>query len=354
MLHIDGSYMEGGGQIVRTALALSILTQKPFRAENIRHNRPKPGLKNQHLSCINALEQLADAQTEGARLGSEVIEFIPAKIKPGILSLDIGTAGSITLLLQSLLLPCIFADGEVKLVIQGGTDTKWSIPIDYFTNVILPFFEEFALIRIQKMRRGYYPRGQGIVEMLIKPHAGAHEAGNIDALTTRARNQVPAIHLTAKPRLLAIKGISSASRELKHAEVAHRQAHGATRKIGNLYPVEIAEEYRATASVGTVITLWANFEQDKATIGATALGKKGVPAETIGKSAATRLLHFLNTGAAVDKHLADNIIPLLALVGGTIKTTEITGHILANVYVCKKFLNLSFKIDQQKRQISVG
>lgn len=354
MLHIDGSYREGGGQIIRTALALSILTQKPFRAENIRHKRPKPGLKNQHLSCINALEQLAHAQAEGARLGSEMIEFIPAKVKPGILSLDIGTAGSITLLLQSLLLPCIFADAEVRLVIQGGTDTKWSIPIDYFTNIILPFFEEFASVRIQKVRRGYYPKGRGIVEMLIKPRASTHEASSIDALITQIRNTAPPIHLIAKPKLLAIKGISSASRELQRAEVAHRQAYGAARKIGNLYPVEIAEEYVPTASIGTVITLWTNTEQGKVTMGASALGKKGVPAETIGESAATRLLHTLNTEAAVDRHLADNIIPLLALVGGTIKTTEITDHILSNVYVCEKFLNLSFKIDQKNNQISVS
>ncbi len=354
MLHIDGSYMEGGGQILRTALALSMLTQKSFRAEKIRHNRPKPGLKNQHLCCINALKQLSGARAEGVRLGSELIEFIPAKIIPGILSLDIGTAGSIALLLQSLLLPCMFCGDEVRFKIKGGTDTKWSIPIDYFRHVILPFFEEFASIRFKKVRRGYYPRGQGLVDLSIKPHFSFHESGNIDSLISQLRRKVPAVRLTARSKLMSIKGISSASYELKRAEVARRQANSATRIIGNLCPVEIAEEYMTTASIGSVMTLWANFEQNPVTIGAGELGKKGVRAETIGASAASRLLKILNSDAAVDKHLADNIIPLLALVGGTIKTTEITGHILSNIYICEKFLNLNFKIDYQNKQISIA
>jgi RNA 3'-phosphate cyclase len=152
MIHIDGSYMEGGGQIVRTALALSTLTGKPFKIDKIRHNRSRPGLKPQHLSCIDALKQLANAQVKGAQAGSDSVEFFPDRIYAATLSVDIGTAGSITLLLQSLLLPCMFADAPVRIKIKGGTDTRWSIPIDYFTNVILPFFNELASIEIKNMQ----------------------------------------------------------------------------------------------------------------------------------------------------------------------------------------------------------
>ena len=127
MIHIDGSHMEGGGQIVRTALAMSTLTGKPFRVDKIRHNRPKPGLKRQHISCIDALKHLASAtRVDGAKPGSVSLEFVPGEIGARSIFIDIGTAGSITLLLQSLLLPCIFAAAPVGIQIRGGTDTSSS------------------------------------------------------------------------------------------------------------------------------------------------------------------------------------------------------------------------------------
>ncbi len=354
MLLIDGSYREGGGQIIRTALAFSVLTQKPFRAVKIRHKRPKPGLKYQHLSCIQALEKLANARVDGAHLGSQAIEFFPGPVKPGVLSLDIGTAGSITLLLQSLLLPVVFAGGNVKLKLTGGTDTKWSIPMDYFEQVILPVFEELAIFRIQEVRRGYYPKGHGFLELSATPRINFHKTAGTDELISLIRAKVPSIRLTARSELLDIKGLSSASQQLKSSDVARRQAQGALRIIGDLCPVAIKEEYMQTASIGTVITLWAKFQDTKVRMGADALGEKGVPSEKIGEAAAARLLEFLNSDAVVDPHLADNIIPLLALIGGSMKTTKITGHILSNIYVCEKFLNVRFKVDAQKNLITVA
>jgi len=354
MLLIDGSYEEGGGQIIRTALALSVLTQKPFRAVKIRHNRPKPGLKNQHLSCIQALNKLANATANGAYPGSEVIEFSPGRVKPETLSLDIGTAGSITLLLQSILLPAMLAEGNVRLKISGGTDTKWSIPLDYFIQVILPVFEILASVKVQAFRRGYYPKGQGFLDLLVTPHFNFSEAADPGELINLVRAKVPAFRLNRRSELSDIEGISSASQPLKPADVARRQAQGAVRRIGGLFPVTITEEYMQTASIGTVITLWADFEDKKVRLGADALGEKGIRAEKIGEKAAARLLDLLKSDAAVDLHLADNMIPLLALVGGSIKTTEITGHILSNIYVCERFLDVRFKVDFHKNQISVS
>jgi RNA 3'-phosphate cyclase len=122
MIHIDGSHNEGGGQILRTALALSVLTGKPFRAVKIRHHRPRPGLKNQHLTCIRAVEQIAKVHVRGARPGSASVDFFPEAVSPGTYSIDIGTAGSISLLLKAVLLPCMFTDGPMKLSITGGAD----------------------------------------------------------------------------------------------------------------------------------------------------------------------------------------------------------------------------------------
>ena len=224
MIHIDGSYMEGGGQIVRTALALSTLTGKPFKIDKIRHNRSRPGLKPQHLSCIDALKQLANAQVKGAQAGSDSVEFFPDRIYAATLSVDIGTAGSITLLLQSLLLPCMFADAPVRIKIKGGTDTKWSIPIDYFTNVILPFSKELASIEIKNMRRGFYPKGQGFVDLSVSPRYHLNDFTTLEELIAHLFNSVSRIHLSGKPAQIRIEGISCASSQLKGAGVAERQA----------------------------------------------------------------------------------------------------------------------------------
>lgn len=354
MLLIDGSYKEGGGQIIRTAMALSVLTQKPFQAVNIRHKRPRPGLKHQHLTCIRALQKLANARAVGVHLGSEMIEFFPGRVRPGLLSLNIGTAGSITLLLQSLMVPVIFADGTVRLKITGGTDTKWSIPMDYFVNVILPVFEIFSSVKIQRIRRGYYPKGQGFLELLITPRFNLQNTGNFDEFISLLRARVPSFSFTVRSALSEIRGVSAASQQLKRADVARRQAQGAVQRIAGLFPITIEEQYEQTASIGTVITLWADFRDTTVRIGSDALGEKGVRSEKIGEAAAVKLLDFLNSDAAVDPHLADNMIPLLALVGGSIKTTEITGHILSNIYVCEKFLDVRFSVNDEKNQLTVN
>ena len=138
MIELDGSSGEGGGQIIRTALAMSAITGKAFRIINIRKNRDNPGLANQHLYCVKAVKELCDAQVEGAELGSEKLEFYPRKIKPQTLSIDIGTAGSVTLLMQSLLPICIMSDGKFRIRAKGGTDVRWSMPYDYMANVLFP------------------------------------------------------------------------------------------------------------------------------------------------------------------------------------------------------------------------
>jgi len=351
MIHIDGSYMEGGGQILRTALALSTLTRKPFIADKIRHNRPKPGLKNQHLACIRALKRLAKAQVNGARLGSASIEFNPGDVMFGTFLIDIGTAGSITLLLQSLLLPVIFADDRVRLKLIGGTDTKWSIPIDYFSRVILPFFNAFASVEIKKTKRGFYPKGRGYVELLIHPRFHLNDFIDFFDFKSSLRSKVQAFHLLEKTEIAKIQGISSASLKLKRNNVAERQIEGAVHKFGHLCSVEIEKEYCETASDGTVITLWTVDKNQNVFMGADALGERGKRAERVGVEAAGKLLGVIKCDAVVDHYLADNLIPLLALAGGRIKTSKISGHIRSNVYVCEQFLDVRFNIDEKRNEI---
>jgi RNA 3'-phosphate cyclase len=353
MVRIDGSHTEGGGQILRTALALSTLTGRPFRAEKIRQNRPAAGLKQQHLSAIQALTRMSSARVEGAALGAGEIGFWPGRIKPGAYSFDIGTAGSVTLLLQALLLPCLFAEDEVILKLTGGTDTRWSMPVDYFTNLILPIFRHFSGIEVVRMQRGFYPRGQGALELKIRPSAGMGQTQGNVALFAAIRSRMPRLNLAERSPAIAIKGISVASSALERARVAERQAQAAREALGTGLSIEIRSEYCRSASPGTVITLWALDLDGRALAAGDALGEKGKPAEAVGREAAGKLLDTLRTDAVVDVHLADNLIPLLALAGGAIRTVAVTGHLRANMYVCERFLDLRFKVHEAAAWIGI-
>lgn len=344
MIELQGNYKEGGGQIVRTALALSTLLQKPFSVDNIRKGRPKPGLKSQHLHCIKALQQLCNAEAQGAELGSEKLRYIPNKISSSKVNVDIGTAGSVTLLLQSLLLPCLFSEKNKKIELTGGIDVRWSPQIDYFREIILPQFRGYAdKIELKLEKRGYYPKGSGKITLKIKPK-----------YTLETINKAPKISLTEQGNLIQIKGISHASNSLQKAEVAERQARAAKITLSQLkVPVKIEASYSGTLSAGSGITLWAVFSseqgnlgyQDPVKLGADALGERGKPAETVGKEAANKLLGEMSSKAPADRHLADNLIPLMALTGGKIKASKITSHTLTNIYTAEQFLGKMFKIE---------
>jgi RNA 3'-phosphate cyclase len=353
MVRIDGSYMEGGGQILRTALALSALTGRPFRAEKIRQNRPAAGLKPQHLSAIQALVRMSGAQAAGAVVGSGEIEFRPGCLAPGDYSLNIGTAGSVTLLLQALLLPCMFAAGEMTLRLRGGTDTRWSIPVDYFTHLILPILRRFSGIEVLGMHRGFYPRGQGSLELKIRPEPHPPPLHDAAALLGAVRRRFRALDFGVHREPAGISGVSAAAAVLEKARVAERQADAAQEALGSALPVEIRSEYCRSASPGSVITLWAVDSDGQALAGGDALGERGKPAEIVGREAAQKLRHTLSTEAAVDVHLADNLIPLLALAGGQIRTAAVTDHVRANMYVCEKFLEVRYKVDEPAGWIRV-
>lgn len=360
MLEIDGNYLEGGGQIVRTALALSALTGMPFHVVNIRSGRKDSGLKAQHLHAIKALQELCGASVAGAFEGSAELAFIPKKLKPKKLEIDIGTAGSITLLLQALLLPLIFALKKCSLVITGGTDVAWSCPADYYSHVLMPQLERFAKIKFSIKKRGYYPKGGGVCEIKIKPlHSNTFDA--FDEFVQSLK--VQSINLVEQGTLIKIQGICNASIDLMERKVAERMTDSA-KSILSKYkvPVEMRTEYAQTLSTGCSITLYAVCSldpddvivQNRRIIGADALGDVSVPAETIGKRAAEKLISALDSGAAVDEHLADNLIPFLGLVGGAIKTNNITNHTKTNIYVVEAFLGKRFDIKDNVVSCSIS
>ncbi|MBW2971747.1 RNA 3'-terminal phosphate cyclase [Candidatus Woesearchaeota archaeon] len=349
MIQLKGDYLEGGGQLVRTALALSALTGKPFEVNDVRKGRKVPGLKAQHIHCVEALQKLCNAKAEGVELGSTQLKFEPGKIEPKTVSVDIGTAGSVSLLLQSILLPAMLAGGKVRLKIRGGTSGKWAMPFDFFNEVLVPQLRRWADIDCKLVRRGYYPKGGGEVDIKIK---GKHKVDNMEGAAP--------IPLVTQGHLLQIKGVSHASSDLEKAQVAERQARAAKSVLSKLnVPVQIVHQYSETLSTGSGITLWAIFslQEDDVDVnnpirlGADALGEPGKRAEVVGEEAAKKLLAEIESGATVDSHTADNLIPFIAVFGGQFRTSEITQHAKTGIYVVQQFLGDCIELDEDRKNI---
>lgn len=364
MIKIDGSYLEGGGQIARTALALSTITQKPFEIYDIRKGRTQPGLKNQHLYCVKALKELCGAVAEGDELGSTFLKYYPKKTVAKNLEIDIETAGSVTLLLQALLLPSMFVSKPITISITGGTDVKWSMPFDYFNNILLPQLQRFAKIEARLLKRGYYPKGSGKVEIKINPKFKLNEFDSFEEFYNNLKQNVNPYDLTEQYNLIQIKGISHASKDLQDANVSERQAESALNilKLKYKIPINIISQYQETLSTGSGVTLWAIFsknqndidENNPIRIGSDSLGERGKRAEDVGQEAANRLIKQVETKAPVDSFLSDQILPFMALTTNSqIKVSEITGHARTNIYTIEQFFGKTFEVDEENKMISI-
>jgi len=348
MITIDGSHGEGGGQILRTALAFSALTQQDVRIENIRQNRPASGLKPQHLSCVLASQKLCNAEVKGAEICSKIVEFLPKKIEGQTLSVNIGTAGSMTLLMQSLLLPSFFADKKVRIKLTGGTDVSMSQPVDYFKNVFMPHIQEFCeKIELELGSRGYYPKGNGKIELHIAPKYKLSDYSSFSEFLKDIKTKTNPIKRIEQGNIISLHGISHASNDLKKAEVAERQAKSARILLGKYgVPIKIESEYCETLSTGSGITLWANFSSG-AIMGADSLGARGKRAEIVGQEAAQNLAEEISSKAPIDHHLGDQLLPFMALTqNSSIKVSKITNHMKSNIHVIEKFLGKCFEIKE--------
>jgi RNA 3'-phosphate cyclase len=334
MLEIDGSYGEGGGQILRTAVSLSSITQKPIRITNIRAKRSNPGLNYQHMASIKSVAKLCEAEAIDVQKGSTQIEFHPKKIRGGRYHFDILTAGSTTLVLQACLLPSLFASEPTRFTITGGTDVKWSPPIDYFKNVFTPILHKMgAEISIFMGRRGHYPKGGGEITVLVKP------ISNLEPLELKERGE-----------LKNIKGLAHVS-NLPN-KIAQRMKRTALLKLVDYKDVDVSEEHHPmdkdpAPGVGTGIVLWAIYENT--VLGANGLGEKGVPAERVGQVACENLLKEMSSSATLDVHAADQFLPFMALAKGesVFTTRELSDHAKTNIWLVEKFLDVKFKVEQK-------
>ncbi len=318
LIEIDGSFGEGGGQILRTALTLSALTGKPFRIYNIRANRPKPGLQHQHLTAVRAVKTLTNAVTKGDHLGSTELYFEPRKvIEKGEITLDVGTAGSVTLILQTIL--PLMINRKITVTISGGTDVPKSPTIDYIRLVFLRLLERIGIrANLILIRRGHYPEGGGAIKV-------SEVTGNLEPFD-----------LTERGKLNEIIGISHVSSLPEH--IAQRQKASAESKLKSLnVPISIELDVRqGERSKGSGIALAAITE--RSVLGSDSLGEKGVPAEVVGERAANDLLEDLNTSAAVDRHMGDMLMLYASLAKGRYTASFLTNHARTNAEIIKKFI----------------
>lgn len=332
MLEVDGSHGEGGGQLVRMAVALSTVTETPVRIRQIRAGRPNPGLAAQHTTAIGAISKLCDAEVTGLEVGSSAIEFRPGSLEPGRYSFDVGTAGSVALILQALLPVAAAAPGPVRVRLVGGTDVRWSPPIDYFSRVFLPIVRRLgAHADMEVPRRGYYPRGGGIVEAVLEP----------------TRTWTPLV-LPERGPIQRVRGIAHVSN--LPGDIPKRMKHAAIRRLHGVAEVKVEERvYRGEEAIGQggALVLWA--ETETAILGSDALAERGKPSERIGEDAATSLRAEIESQASLDVHAADQLLVYLARANGPsrFRVREVSGHLETMMWLLPQFLTCRFAVARE-------
>ncbi len=332
MIEIDSSTGEGGGQILRTALSLSCILQKPVKFTNIRAKRPKPGLQAQHLTCVKALKEICSAEVKGAELGSSLLEFIPSKIKSGKYFFDIGTAGSITLLAQCVLPVLLFASEKSEVTFVGGTHVSFSPPADYFYKVFLPTIRKIgADAEFTVNRLGWFPVGGGKATLLIKP------------------SSLKSIELTKREREPRVEVCSFYSNLPE--DVGVRQLNSASLLVGNCRKII---ERKEALCPGSCVFIRADYGNCVA--GFSSLGARGKRAEAVGKEAGEEFVSFNNGSACVDEHLADQLLLYAALAKeqSTFTVEKISQHFETNVWTISRFLERKIEVEKRKEVIKVS
>jgi RNA 3'-terminal phosphate cyclase (ATP) len=318
MLDVDGE--DGGGQVVRTSLALAAVTGEAVRLSNVRTGRPNPGLRPQHLAAVGLVEELCDAEVEGDTEGSDSLTVRPDGLRGGRVEADIGTAGSVTLLFDTVLPLAPALPEPLTVVATGGTDVMWAPPLDYTRRVKAPLLSRVGVdALVTTDRRGFYPAGGGRATLSLAPSTPS------------------TVDLTERGDLRSVEIYSTASDSLVDSEVAGRQAQGAMEALDGMdVPSEVAAvEYAETRSTGSVVVLDATYAETRA--GFDALGERGTPAEAVGRSAAEAFAAFHVGFGCVDDHMADQLLPFLALAGGELLVPDVTDHVATHVDVLETF-----------------
>jgi len=324
MREIDGSYGEGGGQLLRTACALSAITGEPVRLHDIRARRAPPGLAPQHLTAVKAVAALCDANVEGLALRAPELIFRPGRLRGGEFRFDVGTAGSITLVLQALLPAALVCDAPVRIHLTGGTDVRAAPPLDYLRFVLLPLLAQMgARVALTLVRRGYYPRGGGVVEVAVQPR------------------RLTGLHLEAPGAVTEIHGVAHVANLPAH--IVTRMQQTAERLLAGIAPVQIEPQVldrEQAIGPGGALVLWAHAAS--ARLGGSEVAQRGVPAERIAETAAQALRAEISAGATLDLHASDQILIYAALASGPscFLVRSLSSHAQTTLWLLQQFLPL--------------
>ncbi len=342
---LDGLEGEGGGQVLRSALTLSLITGKAFRLENVRGRRKPPGLKAQHLTCVTGAAAVCSARVEGAHLGSTTVEFHPGEVSPDPQTFDVGTAGSTSLLLQCLFFPLALAGGA-HLTLRGGTHVTFSPSFDYVARVWLPLVRRYGFdATLHLDAAGFFPQGGGSIRAEIQP---------LQALDDDDLDFAAVDRLTRVEVLSTVGGLA--------VEIARRQNDAAAERLGR-ERLRVETEVVAPKvkhSKGSATLVWATLESGLVA-GESWLGDRGVRAEDVGRTAAEHFLEFLGSGASFDVHLGDQVLLPAALAAAgylgpvratTFRAAAVTEHLTTHVQVLQRFLDLEVTVTD--REVRVG
>jgi RNA 3'-terminal phosphate cyclase (ATP) len=347
MIEIDGSYGEGGGQILRTALSLSCLFKKPFRIFNIRKARKKPGLMPQHLTCVRAAQLLSNAEVTGDQKGSTELLFLPKEIKGGDFYFDIGTAGSTSLVLQTIIPSLLFLKEKATITLKGGTHVPFSPSFHYLDRIFASFLKRMGIdVHLSIESYGFYPKGGGKVRADIFP------VKNIKPLNIPDRGRIL--------KLMGHSGVGnlplSIAERQRNALLKSLITHGFTEKqliIPPCPPLEKGGQVGfdielldvPTPGQGTFIFL--HSESENSIAGFSSLGERGKKAEAVGEEAVIEFFRYFSTNAALDSHIADQIVLYLSLCKeeSVFTTSCITQHVLTNLWVIGLFHEFRYSFE---------
>lgn len=336
---VDGSHGEGGGQLLRTAVALAAITGCATRVERIRAGRPKPGLAAQHLAAVRAVGALCDAEVGGLALRSTELTFVPRGVHDGRLEVDVGTAGSVTLVLQALLPVLVAAQAAADILVRGGTDVRAAPPMDYFSAVTLPLLARMGVrARVEVIRRGYYPRGGGEVRFVVEPSP-------LTAFAPGDRGPIEQVGGAAHVAGIDA-GIATRMRDACVAELAPLARLAPQIEVRRLAPEK-------AAGAGGAIVAWARTRHT--VLGAGRAAERGVRAETLGAVVGHELHDDLVAGATLDVHAADQMLVWLALArGGSFLARALTPHARTAIWLLERFLPVRFTVRDEGALVRVG
>jgi len=330
MIRIDGSYGEGGGQILRTSLALSLVTGKPFCINNIRAGRKKPGLMRQHLTAVNAARDIGDAEVTGNSIGSQSFSFKPKNIKAGNYHFSIGSAGSCTLVLQTVLPAMIIANAPSEIILEGGTHNPFAPPFDFLAKAFLPIIGRMGpKVRAVLEKPGFYPAGGGRFKVFVEP---ANTLNRIDLLE---RGKI-------------IRQTAYASVSNLPLSIAHRELKVISEKMQWDRNCLKAVEVEKSQGPGNILTI--EIESEHITEVFTGFGEKGVAAEKVANRTVRNVKEYLAFDVPVGKYLADQLlVPMTMSGGGKFRTLLLTRHTKTNIEIIKNFLDYDITLKQFDR-----